>query len=122
MDPLDADIHRATRRAFIYWFDDGLQEILVGGCFFLIGVFLCLQGLVGKRPPLNAFFSLGFPVLFVGLFLAARRLVVALKDRYVHPRTGYVSFQRGSRKARSWWTWAATTARSCAVSKSTNSF
>lgn len=99
MDPLQADIDKATRRAAHYWIDDGLQETLVGGFFVLIGAFLAAQGLAPKRAPYNVFFSLGFPILVIGVGLVMRRLVMTLKDRYVHPRTGYVSFARRNRRA-----------------------
>ncbi len=98
MDPLQADIDKATRRAALYWLEDGLQETLVGVFFALIGVFLALQGVLPKQPPFRAFFAIGFPVLVIGLGLVVRRLVSKLKDRYVHPRTGYVSFERRNRR------------------------
>jgi hypothetical protein len=99
MDPLQADIDKATRRAAHYWVQDGLQEAIVGAFLVLIGVFLVLQGTTPKGSPLHSFLVLGFPVLLIGLGLVVRYLVMRLKDRYVHPRTGFVAFQRRSRRA-----------------------
>jgi hypothetical protein len=99
VDPLQTDIDKAARRAAHYWVEDGLQETLVGAFLLLIGLFLVLEGLLPRRSPFHAAFALGFPVVLIGVGVLVRRLVVTLKDRYVHPRTGYVSFQRHSRQA-----------------------
>jgi hypothetical protein len=99
MDPLQADIDHARRRAAHYWVQDGLQEALSGSVFVLIGIFLVAQGLAPKVMPYRAFFALGFPVLVIGLGLLLRHGVMRLKDRYVHPRTGFVSFERSTRRS-----------------------
>jgi hypothetical protein len=99
VDPLEADIEEAKRRAAHYWVQDGLQEALSGSVFVLVGAFLVAQSLAPKVNPYRAFFAFGFPVLIIGLGLLLRGVVMRLKDRYVHPRTGYVSFQRATRRS-----------------------
>jgi hypothetical protein len=93
-DPLQPDIDRAARRARHYWAEDGLGEIVVGGVFLLVGLYFLAQALLPSTRAVRVVFSVGFPVLIVGLCVASRRLVQAAKDRYVHPRTGYVAFRR----------------------------
>jgi hypothetical protein len=99
VDPLQADIDKAARRAAHYWVQDGLQEAIVGVFLVLVGAFLVIQGSLPRKSPLQAIFAIGFPILVIGLGLLVRHLVARLKDRYVHPRTGFVAFRRRSRRA-----------------------
>ena len=99
-DPLQLDLDKAQRRAAHYWLQDGLNEITVGILFVLVGVYLALASAVPRADPLKAWVAVGFPVLIVGLGLVTRRVVLALKDRYVHPRTGYVALRRNDPRSR----------------------
>jgi hypothetical protein len=99
-DPLQLDLDKAQRRAAHYWLQDGLNEIIVGILFVLVGVYLAVEYAVPRNAPLRTWIVLGFPVVIVGLFLVARRMVLALKDRYVHPRTGYVALRHRSPASR----------------------
>jgi hypothetical protein len=94
MDPLQPDIDRATRRAAFYWMEDGLSEILSGGVFLLLGAYFYIQTLLPPRGVVTALFAGGFPLLIIGSAVVAQRLVRSLKDKYVHPRTGYVGLRR----------------------------
>jgi hypothetical protein len=99
-DPLQPDLDKAERRAARYWIQDGLNEITVGLFFVLVGVYLALESAVPRSTPLRTGIAVGLLVLVVSLGLVARRMVLALKDRYVHPRTGYVALLRGNPRSR----------------------
>ena len=99
-DPLQPDIDKARRRAAHYWLQDGLNEITVGVLLALVGVYLALEGALTRTAPLRAWTAFGLLVLVVGVGLASRRVVLALKDRYVHPRTGYVALRQTNPRSR----------------------
>ena len=99
-DPLQLDLDKAQRRAAHYWLQDGLNEITVGVLFALVGVYLALESAVPRAAPLRAWVAFGTPALVAGLGLVARRVVLALKDRYVHPRTGYVALRQTNPRSR----------------------
>jgi hypothetical protein len=99
-EPLQPDIDKARRRAARYWLQDGLNEVTVGVLLALVGVYLALESAVPRTAPLRAWIAFGLLVLVAGLGLASRRVVLALKDRYVHPRTGYVALRQTDPRSR----------------------
>jgi hypothetical protein len=80
------DVERGLRRPGEYFFEDGLWEIAMGLWF---GLTLALPLLV--LGPLE---DSGWLLLYAGLVgaLGLRPVVVAAKDRWVHPRTGHVRY------------------------------
>jgi lysylphosphatidylglycerol synthetase-like protein (DUF2156 family) len=99
-DPVQHDIDRATQRAALYWLQDGLNEMTTGVIFVLVGAYLVLEGIVPDAQPLKRWLVAGFPLLVIALAIATRRVVMVLKDRYVHPRTGYVTFRQKGQRSR----------------------
>ncbi len=99
-DPLQADLDKAQRRAAHYWIQDGLNEIIVGVLLALVGVYLALEGADTRTAPVRAWVAFGLLALVAGFGLASRRVVLALKDRYVHPRTGYVALRKTNPQSR----------------------
>ena len=99
-DPLQSDIDKARRRAAHYWLQDGLNEVTIGVLLALVGVYLALEGADTRTAPIRAWVAFGLLVLVAGLGLASRRVVLALKDRYVHPRTGYVALRQTNPRSR----------------------
>jgi hypothetical protein len=90
VDDIEQDITRVERRARRYWLEDGLAEVFSGTVFVLVGLYLALLTLGPSKGPGAAALVAGFPVLVIGPSLILRKLILAAKDRYVHPRTGYV--------------------------------
>ncbi len=99
-DPLQPDLDKAQRRAARYWLQDGLNEITVGVLLILVGGYLAVESAVPSTAPLRTWIAFGLLVLVAGLGLGARRVVLALKDRYVHPRTGYVALRQTNPRSR----------------------
>ncbi len=104
MDDIDQQLDHVEQRARRYWFEDGLAEISGGAVFVLVGAYFLAQRAIETRlagaashRAANIAVNLVFPALIVGLALAGRRLIKVAKDRFVHPRTGYVAFRRPSR-------------------------
>jgi hypothetical protein len=93
---LDGQVQQVQRRTVRYWFEDGLVELVIGGGFLLMGLCFVILGTV----PLPGYTTLLPMALMIGLILAGPRLIRRAKDRFVHPRTGYVSFTRPSPRRR----------------------
>ena len=93
MDDLQRQMDQIEKRTRRYWFDDGLAEIVTGGCFLLVALYFLVAQAVEARP-YGRLVNLVFPVLVVLVAFAGRRATRIAKDRFVHPRTGYVSFER----------------------------
>jgi hypothetical protein len=94
MDDIQREIEQTERRVRRRWCEDGLPETFMGVFMLLLaGYFL---GLTFLRPGTfnTLLFSLG-PFVLVGFGVLVNRLVRLAKDRYVYPRTGYVTFKRG---------------------------
>ncbi|MFB3852394.1 MAG: hypothetical protein ACE148_01075 [Vicinamibacterales bacterium] len=93
------EIQRIERRTRRYWFEDGISEIGIGTVFVVLAMYFVAENSlsVGRAGP---FFPLLLPVLVVVLALSIARIVRAAKDRYVHPRTGYLSFPKPSNRRR----------------------
>ena len=89
------EITRTQRRTTGYWFSDGISEMVGGVALALVGVLLYLS--VARDNDIfatSALFAmiLGFP--------ATAKIVRWVKDRFTHPRTGYVKYPERSKKRR----------------------
>lgn len=92
MDDPQSEIDQVEKRTRRYWFDDGLAEIGTGAGFLLVALSLLFARAFEDR--LGRWVNLTFIVaVMIGTFVGQYAVRVA-KDRYVHPRTGYVSFAR----------------------------
>lgn len=89
-------------RPFRYFYADGLVELAVGTLFLAAGLTI---GAWAATPSgsawrvVGALLLVGIPLLGSVLF---KRLVQKVKDRWVHPRTGYVDYG-GSQPSRARW-------------------
>lgn len=102
IDPLQHDVDQARQRAARYWVQDGLNEIVVGLLLLVVGAYLLVEGTAPLGPAMNTPLLVGFAILVIALSLLARSLVLRLKDRYVHARTGYVAFRQEKSPAARW--------------------
>jgi hypothetical protein len=97
---LDEQLHQARLRTERYWFEDGVVELCIGGLFVLIGLYFVFASAIPQQGPGAAALAILFPLLFIGGFLATRRLIRKAKEGLVYPRTGYVSYARPSPRRR----------------------
>lgn len=93
------NLDKLTKRPIQYWFEDGIGELVTGGLFLLIGIYLVLQTMLTQSfwravvSILSVFFISGGVIL-------GRMLIAKLKERLVYPRTGYVSYPTRPSKAK----------------------
>ncbi len=93
MNDLQREMEQIEKRTRHYWFDDGLAEITIGAAFLLVALDLLLTQTLAGRAPARLLNNV-FPILVILVVFGSRRVIRAAKDRFVHPRTGYVSFAR----------------------------
>lgn len=93
MDDPQRDIDRVEKRIRRSWFDDGLAEMAAGSGFLLVAAYIFLAPAFERRVP-SPVLNLVWPALVLGGWFAARHAVRLAKQRYVHPRTGYLSLDR----------------------------
>ncbi len=101
MDDLQHELDAVEKRTRRYWYQDGICEMASATVFLLVAGYFLLQN-AWRNSAHDLLLNIAFPLIIVALALAARRVIRVVKDRYVHPRTGYVSFSRraGHRWAR----------------------
>jgi hypothetical protein len=97
---LDEQVRQVQRRTVRYWFDDGLAELVIGGFFVVIGLYLAALGTIPLQGYSAMLFGILLPALVIGFSLAGRRLIRKAKEGLVYPRTGYVSYARPSARRR----------------------
>ncbi len=93
------DLDKTIRRSHQYWFDDGLAEILIGVLFAVIGLLFWWQTSAAS-PVVIIVGAIALPfIIFAGSRLMGR-VLRWLKQRLVYPRTGYVTYQKPTKKQR----------------------
>lgn len=99
--PVEAQIGRAMRRPWQYWYQDGLGEMAMGATFAALGLEFLLESRLPPGPFLTLLSMFGPLVAVLGAGLLAGRAVSAVKARLTYPRTGYVAYRKrtGSRLA-----------------------
>jgi hypothetical protein len=95
---LDAELSRVQRRTLQYWFEDGLVELAIGSSFLLLSSWIATMSLLPTS--VAGKLGAGFPVAYILIFLACRRVIRRAKEGLVYPRTGYVSYARPSPRRR----------------------
>jgi hypothetical protein len=94
------DIDETMRRTQSYWYEDGLADIAVGVIFLLIGALFTAEAILPPGWFPGGLSALGLPVVVIGGWLIASRLVRFAKERITYPRTGFVRYQRPPRRHR----------------------
>ncbi len=97
----DPNLKQIQKRAFQYWYQDGLVEIAFGLLCFLLAAYFYLQETYPKDSPLDFLIEIGFIVIILGSSFLVTRLVLILKNRLTFPRTGYIAFHPKPKK-RGW--------------------
>jgi hypothetical protein len=90
------DLEQRPRR---YWHVDGIPELVMGGIWILWGAAV-LIGEALPRGPGFVVYWLTVPAVLALSGVAARWLVIRLKERLTYPRTGYVDYPEPTRRTR----------------------
>ena len=83
------DIQKQTYR---YYYQDGLVELAVGVLFLVIGLDTLVISSLPIGSPLAIAAWIALPILTIGGIFGVQRIVKNLKERHVHPRTGYIQY------------------------------
>ncbi|MFC1923666.1 hypothetical protein ACFLY4_10305, partial [Chloroflexota bacterium] len=84
----DEHVVQRTRQ---YWFSDGLVELSVGGTFIILGLYFYIQSILPSGS---------LVLLAIGVIFLSRYVVNKFKSHLTFPRTGYVSYNRATKKQR----------------------
>jgi hypothetical protein len=90
---MQTNLSDVDHRVKLYWYTDGIGELIGGGMFILLGIYFALQGVVGQDSLLGGILQVSLILLMIGGSLISRKLINGLKTRLTYPRTGYVEYQ-----------------------------
>jgi len=91
---MQADIERAMRRPWRYWFEDGLPDLALAAVFLTVALSFYLETLLPPGPLPSLVGVLGPLVAVLGVGRLAGWAVQRVKARMTYPRTGYVAYRR----------------------------
>ena len=83
------DIQKQTYR---YYYQDGLVELAVGILFLVIGLDTYVISSLPPGSPASIIAWIALPILTIAGIFGVQRFVKNLKERHVHPRTGYIEY------------------------------
>lgn len=92
MAPVDSPVMEAERRAWNYWFMDGLPNLVAGvACLMISSAFILVAHFRPSRSPL----LIGLAILAIAIwsvvFIRLRQTLEWLKSRLTYPRTGFAA-------------------------------
>jgi len=102
MDKPMPSLKELIDRPFRYFYDDGLVELAVGTLFLAAGLAISAWAATPSGSMwrvVGALLLVAIPMLGSVLF---KRLVQRVKDRWVHPRTGYVDYDEAQPSRARW--------------------
>ncbi|MFN2128861.1 MAG: hypothetical protein ACK2TU_13460 [Anaerolineales bacterium] len=99
MQSNNVNLNKLTKRPIQYWFEDGIGEFVMGILYFIIGINFCIQATV-ISPQIKAILSLVSVFIIGGGVIITRKLIGRIKELFIYPRTGYVSYTKQPRKAK----------------------
>jgi hypothetical protein len=79
----------AERRAWRYWFDDGLPNLVFGIAFLAMAIYLHLEH--HPAGPLGVAEAMFFMLFYLVIVVGQKRIIEWLKAKITYPRTGYVA-------------------------------
>ena len=98
---MNDDLKTPRKRAFQYFFVDGIFELGYGLVSLIVGIYFYLSARVGTGL-FHALLDVSLVLVLLGSSWLAKSLVRGLKEKLTYPRTGYVAYRRESRSKRGW--------------------
>lgn len=86
------NINQLQKQTFRYYYEDGLAELAVGILFLVIGLDVWLISIAPQGTLISIAAWILLPILTVAGIYGVQRFVKNLKEKYVHPRTGYIEY------------------------------
>jgi|GEM_PF-6679912 len=86
------NITQIQKQTFRYYYEDGLAELAVGILFFVIGLDVWLISSAPQGTPISIAAWILLPIITIAGIYGVQRFVKNLKEKYVHPRTGYIEY------------------------------
>ena len=86
------NITQIQKQTFRYYYEDGLVEMAVGLLFAIIGLDVLLISSAPPGTPISIGAWILLPILTVAGIYGVQRFVKNLKEKFVHPRTGYIEY------------------------------
>ena len=90
---MNRNLEKLQKQTLRYYYQDGLVELGVGILFAVIGVDTWLLSITPPGSPLAIAAWILLPLLTIGGIIFVQRFVKNLKDRLVHPRTGFIEYK-----------------------------
>jgi len=94
------ELEHVVQRTRQYWFADGLVELSVGGTFIILALYFYIQSILPSGSLVLLAIQAAFVFLLFGVIFLSRYVVNKSKSHLTIPRTGYVSYNRASKKQR----------------------
>jgi hypothetical protein len=85
-------IQDIQKQTFRYYYQDGLVELAVGILFLVIGIDTFVISSLPTDSSYTIIAWIALPILTIGGIFGVQRIVKNLKERHVHPRTGYIEY------------------------------
>ncbi|WP_420629958.1 hypothetical protein [Candidatus Leptofilum sp.] len=93
------NLSKTIRRTQQYWFEDGLTELLLGMLFVVLsGLFWWQFASDSEYAPLVGGIAMPFIIILGSILMGVT--LRWLKQRFVYPRTGYVTYVKPTNKQR----------------------
>lgn len=86
------NITQIQKQTFRYYYEDGLAELAVGILFLVIGLDVWLISSVPQGTVISIAAWILLPIVTIAGIYGVQRFVKNLKEKYVHPRTGYIEY------------------------------
>ena len=97
---MNDELEHVVQRTRQYWFADGLVELSVGGTFIILALYFYIQSILPSGSLVLLAIQAAFVFLLFGVIFLSRYVVNKSKSHLTIPRTGYVSYNRASKKQR----------------------
>jgi len=95
---MTTNLERFARRNRQYWYVDGVNEVIDGILFILLGLLFYARSLVSTDSHLAEAYSTAQNILLTAGIGVSIVFIRWLKERSTYPRTGYISYQPMTKK------------------------
>ena len=88
------NVQKIKKRAFQYWFSDGLNEIGLGFVFVVLGIYFLLEDLLSQTGLFRLIVDSSLILVILGSLWLVNRGIRYFKENVTYLRTGFVTYDR----------------------------